>query len=227
MMRRDYILNAAEEFGSVLAGILGLNKEARWENASTLTSEEFQKLVGVDAAQALQLSDAELFARLIEGEPTHLAETKIFMVAALFQAIGEARAGQNQVEEGRKYHLRALELLLDAMGRTAIGDRPDFAPKIETLFAGLGDSPLPTKTHALLMRYYEQLGEFARAEDELFAIAEIESPGPELLEFGAAFYQRILSQSDAALLAGNLSRAEAQSGLAEFRAGMKSVEGGQ
>jgi hypothetical protein len=167
------------------------------------------------------MSDTELFARLIQGEPTHLAESKVFMLATLFKAAGEVMAGQDRNEESRQYYLKGLDLLLDILDRTAIGERPDFLPTVEAFVISLRDAPLPTKTNALLMRHYEHAGEFAKAEDALFAIASAEPPSVELLEFGESFYQRLLKQSDAALLAGNLSRAEAETGLTDLRAKMK------
>ena len=131
------------------------------------------------------------------------------------------RTGQGRDEESRQCYLKGLHLLLDTLDGTAIGERPDFVPTIEAFSISLNDLPLPTKTHAMLMRHYERAGEFGKAEDALFAIAEVEPPSAELLDFGAAFYQRLLSRSDAALIAGNLSRAEAEAGLADFRAKMK------
>jgi hypothetical protein len=221
MMRRDYIVDQIERFAAALAKILGFTKEAQWQNASVAAAQEFQRLAGVDAEEALQMSDTELFARLIQGEPTHAAESKVFMVATLFKATGDVRAGQGRSEESRRHYLKGLHLLLDTLDRTAIGERPDFVPTVEAFVISLRDSPFPTKTNAMLMRHYERAGELAKAEDVLFAIAEAEPPGAELFEFGAAFYQRLLSRSDAALIAGNLTRAEAQAGLADFRAKMK------
>ena len=221
MIRRDYILNAIEEFAAVLAKILGLTKEADWQGAFAAATQEFQRLAGVDALQALRMSETELFARLIQGGPTHVAENKTFMLATLFKATGEIMAGQGRTDESRQHYLKGLHLLLDTLDRTAIGERPDFVPTVESFLTGLSDSPLPTQTNVMLMHHFERAGEFAKAEDALFAIAAAEPPGAELLEFGAAFYQRLLSRSDAALIAGTLSRAEAQAGLADFRAKMK------
>ena len=221
MIRRDYILNQVERFAAVLAKILGFTKKAEWQNAAAEASQEFQQLIGVDAAQALRMSDTELFARLIAGGPTHIAESKAFMAATLFKAAGDVAAGQGRDEKSRQCYLKGLHLLLDTLDGTAISERPDFVPTIEAFSLSLSNSHLPTKTQAMLMRHYERAGEFGKAEDALFAIAEVEPPSAELLEFGAAFYQRLLSQSDAALIVGNLSRAEAEAGLADFRAKMK------
>ena len=68
----------------------------------------------------------------------------------------------------------------------------------------------------MLMRHYERIGEFARAEDALFAWWTAEPANVELLDFGAAFYQRLLGLKDDTLAAGNLPRAEVQAGLAEL-----------
>jgi hypothetical protein len=218
MIRRDYIIDQVERFAAVLAEILGFTKKGEWQNASATVAEEFQRLIGVDAPQALQMSDTELFARLIQGGPTHVVENRGFMLATLLKAAGDIEAGLGRIEASRQCFLKGLHLLLDTLDGTAIGERPDFAATIEAFSIALRDSPLPTKTQALLMRHYERSGEFGKAEDALYAIAEAEPASAELLEFGAAFYQRLLSRSDAALVAGNLSRAEVKAGLADFRA---------
>ena len=72
-----------------------------------------------------------------------------------------------------------------------------------------------------ILHHYERMGDFAKAEDALFAIVDMEKAGPELLEFGTTFYRRLLSQSDTFLIVGNLPRHEVEAGLAEFRAKMK------
>lgn len=218
MLRRDYILDQIKEFAGVLAKILGLAEKQEWESASAITAEESKRLTGLDLAHALQLSDTELFSRLVQGEPTHIAQLKALMLAALLKASGDALEGQGRTQESQAHYLKGLHLLLETLELNAIDERPEFVPSVEGFLIGLGDAALPVQTHAMLMRHYERSGEFAKAEDALFAISEAEPPGAELLQFGEAFYQRLLGQSDAALLAGNLPRAEAQAGLEEFRA---------
>jgi hypothetical protein len=70
----------------------------------------------------------------------------------------------------------------------------------------------------MLMLYYEHAGEFAKAEDELFAMLDAEPDNDTLKGFGITFYQRLLAQSDAALEAANLPRAEVEEGLKELQA---------
>jgi hypothetical protein len=68
----------------------------------------------------------------------------------------------------------------------------------------------------MLMQHYERIGDFARAEDMLFSMIEDQGDNPELLDFGAGFYRRLQRQSNDALIAGNLPRAELDSGLAQI-----------
>jgi hypothetical protein len=221
MIRRDYILRQIEQFVAMLAKIAGLAKNEQWQEASTVTAGEFQRLTGMDARGVVQMSETELLARLIQSEPTHVVEAKAFMLATLLKTNGDLIAGQGRLEESRQYYLKGLHLLLDTFGRNEITECPDFVPAVEAFLAGLRDAPLPVKTNAMLMRHYEQTREFAKAEDALFATLDVAPPSPELLELGASFYQRLLDLSDDALVAGNLPRAEAEAGLAEFRAQMK------
>jgi len=221
MIRRDYILRQIEQFVAMLAKITGLAKDEQWQEASAVTAGEFQRLTGMDAREVVRLSETELLARLIQSEPTHVVESKAFMLATLLKTNGDLIAGQGRLEESRQYYLKGLHLLLDTFGRNEITERPDFVPAVEAFLAGLRDAPLPVKTNTRLIRHYEQTREFAKAEDALFATLDVVPPSPELLELGASFYQRLLELSDDALTAGNLPRAEAEAGLAEFRAQMK------
>jgi hypothetical protein len=221
MLRRDYIIDQIEEFAEVLARILGFTKASDWQSASEAAAREVQKLVGVDMAEAVKLSETALFARLIQSEPTHVAERRVFMLAQLFKASGEIAGGQGRADEARAYFLKGLDLMLDTLDHTAIGARPDFVPAVDLFVLALAGEPLPAKTLALLMRHYERTGQFARAEDALFDIADGAPGNPQLPEFGESFYQRLFSQTDVVLAKGNLSREEARAGLADFRAKIK------
>lgn len=216
MIRRDYLLRQIEQFVAMLAKIAGLAKDEQWQEASAVAAGEFQRLTGLDGPGVLRMSDTEILARLIQGESTLLVEAKAFMLATLLKTEGDLVARQGRLEVGREYYLKGLHLLLDTVGRNEITERPDFVPTVEAFVAGLRDAPLPLTTSARLMRHYERTGEFAKAEDALFGMLDIESGNRELLDLGAAFYRRLLDLSDDALSLGNLPRPEVQAGLAEL-----------
>ena len=93
---------------------------------------------------------------------------------------------------------------------------PSLCPRL-SCSESLQAAPLPTRTHALLMQHYERTGEFAKAEDALFAMLDAEPDNQAIVEFGITFFQRLLAQSDAALNEANLPRAEVEEGLKELQ----------
>jgi len=201
----------------MLAQIAALKKGQHWAEASGTVDEMCKRLVGVDTQAVLQLTETELLAKLIEGESTLFVRDKTLFLTALLKNAGDVSAAQDRSEESRTFFLKGLHLLLDTVGRQEVSVWPEFLPRVEAFVAGLRDSPLPLHTQTMLMHHYERAGEFAKAEDSLFAMLEAEPGNSRIVEFGIAFYERLQRQSDAALAAGNLPRAELEAGLAEVR----------
>ncbi len=217
MIRRDYLLRMIAEFLELLNRLEALKKGRLWKEVGLLVDEEFKRMIGAGADAVAQLSDTELLARVIQGEPTQIVRDKTLILTALLKEAGDAAAAQHDAERARLFYLKALHLLLDVLAEGGPFDCPDFVPKVDMLTAALGDAPLPVETLARLMQHYERSGEFAKAEDALFAIVEADPQRPGLLEFGTAFYERLRSQPDAALAFGNLPRAEIEAGVADLR----------
>ena len=201
----------------MLARINSLKQGQRWNEAAETLDAEFQRLAGAGAQAVARLSETELLARLIEGEPTQVVRQKVLLLTTLLKEAGDVAAGQNQSDESHACYLKALHLLLDTLAREEVFEFPEFVPKVELLFSALAGNVLPLRTQALLMQHYERTGAFAKAEDALFAMLEAEPENAALVEFGLAFYQRVLAQSDAALNAANLPRAEAEEGRKELQ----------
>ena len=217
MIRRDYILRMIEEFIQALARVNALKQDRRWQEAAGVVDEEFQRLIGVGAQAVARLTETELLATIIRGEPTQAVRDKTLMLTALLKEAGDVAAWQERAEESRSCYLKGLHLLLETLAHEEVSAFPEFVPRVEMFVAVLRDSPLPLETQALLMQHYERSGEFAKAEDALFAMLEAEPGNAGLVEFGASFYKRLQGQSDAALEAGNLPRPELEAGLAELR----------
>jgi hypothetical protein len=216
MIRQDYILRMIEEFMQVLSRIASLKRGQLWREADGALDAEFQRLVSAGGAAVSHMSETELLAKLIKGEPTLVVHHKALLLATLLKEAGDLAQAQNRLAESRTCNLKGLNLLLETLAREEALDLPDFVPKVEFFAQALQDSPLPLDTQARLMQHYERIGAFGKAEDALFAMLEAEPKEPRLLEFGISFYQRLKSQSDSSLSAGNLPRAELNAGLAEL-----------
>jgi uncharacterized protein DUF6483 len=213
VIRRDYILRMLEEFFEVLSRLRSLKQGQLWKEAAGTLDEQFQKLVGADARAALKLTETELLARLIQGEPTQAVREKTQMLVALLKESGEVAAAEGRQEESGAFYVKALDLILDLLAQGEVSDRPEFVPPVDALVSALGGEALPLTTQVRLMQHYERSGQFAKAEDILFAILESHPHHPGLLEFGTRFYERLQHQSDSSLAAGNLPRTELPAGL--------------
>jgi hypothetical protein len=216
MIRRDYILKMLAEFFEVLSRIQSLRRGQNWEEAGKLTDFELQQLVGEDASKAVQLSETELLALLIKGEPTQSVREKTLMLATLLKEAGDNASGQKCGAESCSYYLKGLHLLLGVLAREEVADCPAFVPRVEGFLSALADCLLPLGTQAMLMQHYERLGDFGRAEDMLFSMVEEQPRNVELLHFGVAFYERLQRLTDDALISGNLPRGELNVGLAQI-----------
>lgn len=218
MIRRDYILRMIEEFMQALSRLRALKQGQRWAETGDELDAEFKKLIGDDTQSIARLSETDLLARIMQGGPTHLVRDKTLMLATLLSEAGDVATAENRETEGRECYLKALHLLLDVLARDEAFECPEFVPKVEMLLTALRSAPLPMRTQAMLMQHYERTGEFAKAEDALFAMLEAEPGNAAIVEFGLTFYERLRTQSDAALAGGGLSRVEVEEGSSELQA---------
>ncbi len=217
MIRRDYILRMIEELRRVLEGIIALKQGRRWQEVAGTLDQQFNQLVGAGASEAVHLSEIDLLSRVLQGDAIQCVREKTFFLITLFREAGDLAAGQDRPDEARSYYLKGLELLLAALAGTDPSDCPDFVPSVDAFVAALADSPPAARTLALLMHHYERTGEFSKAEDALYGLLDLEECPPGMVEFAAAFYERLGRQSDEALVSGNLPRAELEAGLRELR----------
>jgi tetratricopeptide (TPR) repeat protein len=214
MIRRDYIIRLIEEFVEALARIRDLKNERRTGEAALLTEQEFKRISGIDSESLLKLSETELLAKLIQDDALQSVREKIFFLTTLLKEAGDIAVAEGRTVESRACYLKGLHLLLDSLARANAFEQPEFVPKVELFVDALDEIPL--QTSVLLMEHYERTGQFAKAEDSLFAILDAEPENTAALEFGISFYNRLLGQTDSQLNDGNLPRAEVESGLAEL-----------
>jgi hypothetical protein len=217
MIQRDYILRMIEEFMQFLSRLQSLRRGQLWEEAAAALDDEFRRLTGAGAETVAQLSETELLARLLKGEPTHVVRQKALILTTLLNEAADLAAAQGRPDHARAFRLKSLGLLLDTVARHQPFDFPDFVPRVQALVAALQDQPLSLPTLARLMRHYELTGNFRNAHACLTAMLEAEPDNPALLELGIGFCQRLRGHTDAELAGGNLPRHDLEARLADLR----------
>lgn len=220
MLRRDYIIRMIEEFFRALATIRSLKNQREWREAADAIEEQCKVLIGAGTAAVATLSDTELLARMLQGEPTQMLHQKTVLLSALLKEAGDVAKMEGNAARASDCYLRGLHLLLRALAEGEPFEQPDLIPTIDVFVLALEDLPvsITLPTHALLMQHYERSGQFGKAEDELYAMLQVEPGNLGIVTFGIDFYQRLHGQSEEILIAGNLPPSEVEAGLEELTA---------
>jgi hypothetical protein len=220
MVQRDYILRQIEQLGMAY-GALVRSAEERKGLQYRVAGEPFDQALrqhfGLDtetvrARSAEELIDAvRLESSAFEG-PGVVAD-RLALLAALVREQADLDAAQGDDDEAAIGRLKALQIFMTVLVTEAASS--DFASRaIDPLLDLLAAYELPREVMGLLWRHAEQSGDFARAENWLFALLD-DDPGA--LDDGIAFFERLTHFGDEELARGNLPRAEVLSGLAELR----------
>lgn len=214
MAQRDYILRMFEEMSRAIAQIVYHRQMKDYQAAHDLIDEQFKQTLGMSGNFLLSLSDETLLSLLTALDTLNIE--KCWLVALLLKAEGDLATDEQDEQRSFYCYLKACNLFLEALYDQNQNKDIEKVAEIEGLWYKLEDYELPLRTRQMFFWYFEYTGRYGKAEDMLFDILEAGSGDDlegiealeEMLEKGEAFYARLLGKNDAALEAGNFSRAE-------------------
>lgn len=215
MINKDYILRLAERFGRYLAIVLRLRKFDQDEEALIYLDDLLLKTTGFTSRFLNSLSE-EMIIQILSPLDKLNIEAALWC-GLLLKAEGEIYEETERANESYHRYLKSLHLLLEVLRHENITSEPEFAQAIAELVKKLDDYELPDSIKEKFFVYYEHIGSYGKAEDIFFELLEVSPDDSGLIERGKAFYGRLLTKGDADLLAGNLSREEAEEGLAQLK----------
>jgi hypothetical protein len=215
MMNKDYILRIVERLGRALAIILQLREFNKYEEALIYIDDLLLQTVGLTSSFINSITDEMLIQALSPLGELNL--DKCLWVAALLKAEGDVYRDQNNQTECYYRYLKSLNLFLEAQFHERALCQAQFYTETDELLRFLSDYELPARTRRKLIGYYELTGHYAKAEDILFDLLEVDARNPLLRQEAEAFYTRLLAQSEYDLQAGHLSREEVLEGLAQLQ----------
>ncbi|MBX2999968.1 MAG: hypothetical protein KF893_15715 [Caldilineaceae bacterium] len=216
MFKRDYLMRQFDMMALVIVRVMGLLKEKKPAEALQAIDEELQRLTGFDSHTLTHLTDHEIVTGQLVGETMTETRARRIVLATLLAKAGEIHNMLGSADDHYHCTLSALDLILSLPVTDDPPDLPAETPTVDTLVEALAEYGLPPDLHLRLFRYYEEIGQYAVAEDLLFEIIDAEPDSEEVRALGIAFFHRLLAQSDETLEAGNLPRAEVEAGLAEI-----------
>jgi hypothetical protein len=215
MINKDYILRLAEQLGRTLAILLRLRERNQHEEALIYIDDLFLKYLGLTSRLINSLSEEKLLQTL---SPMGVANIHACLWATvLLKGEGDIYEAQENSTESYYRYRKALYLLLASLLHDPTVAEADLSISVEELLEKLEEYELPLPIKQELFAYYEQQGNYAKAEDTLFDALEENEHNTMLIELGEAFYQRLLLKSNADLTAGNLSRDEVHEGIAQLK----------
>ena len=207
----------AEKFGRALAIILHLRKYNKHEEALIYVDDLLLQMTGLTSRFINSVSDEMLIQAI--SPLGALNVDKCLWIAVLLKAEGEIYEEIGNSNESYYRYLKSLHLYLLALSHeTTMQQDTTLYNDIQELLNKLEDYELPLSMNEMLFPYYEQMGEYDKAENLLFEVLEADSVDNAFFERGNAFFERLRAKDDADLLLGNFSREEVEEGSAQLQA---------
>jgi len=214
LINKDYILRLAERIGRELSILLGLRQRDQIEEGLIAIDELFIRSTGLTSRFISSLSEDMLLKSLSPlGTPNIEA---CLWVAALLKTEGILYERLEQESESYYRYTKSLYLFLEVCQHEPAFIESEYMADIKELLQKLAPYELPAPLIPKLMRYYEQLGFYAKAEDLLIEHLETHPDDTQAINYGYAFYQRLQSKSTTDLQAGNFSHEEIEEGLSHL-----------
>jgi tetratricopeptide (TPR) repeat protein len=218
VFRDDYIARIIRQATEALLYAIGLKKKGQYPDALQSIDQALEQLLGLEADLIKQLSDEALLNLLTVQE--QLDVERLELVADFFKEEGDILAAGDKPTESRRSYLRALNYYLEVgLDDEVQGPTPELAEKIDELAVKLETVFLPDDTLWASFCYYEQAGDFARAEASLSNLADRPETRPDILPELIAFYERMLDKSDEELARSRLTKVELREKLVRAQKG--------
>lgn len=210
MYQNDYIMRMVEQFAGFLTRIVEEKERRKYDNALFQIGAAYGELFGVDRHLIHKLGDEHLVG--ITKNRGAVVAQKCLIIGELMRQEAETLEldGQNNPKIPGIY-CKSLGMYLEGLIHDKELRQEAHVEVIEWLFKRLADFDLPLWLEQKMFRYNEEMGSYARAEDSLYRLVELDADLGR--KEGKAFYERLLKKSDDELQSGGLPRQEVQAGL--------------
>ncbi len=204
MLSEDYLVRKIMQFASVIAKITGLKMGGQYQVALEAIDQSLEELLGINAVVAKLLDDESLYRALTINEVIDLE--RLSFIAELFKEKGDILNLQKQKPESDNCYLRSLHYYLMMSSNKDPSQPYELSQKINELILKLVNYGLPEKTMLDLFCYYENEGEYAKAENILTILVNRPKENADLRYEIISFYQRLLLKSQKELSACGMNK---------------------
>jgi len=214
MLTEDYLIRMINVALAALARIIGLKTAGQYYEAFIEIDQTLEQLLGLRADLVRRLDDNSILTALtIQGS---LDVDRLWIVAELYKEEGDIYNAQNNPAQGYWSYLRSLNFYLLGVLEGGGKHLPEPVEKIQALVQTLKDYDLPAETRFSLFYFYEQMGEYTKAEVTLERLMTVPGAQEDIRAEMIDFYQRLLQKSEADLVKAGLTRTQVEEKLAKF-----------
>jgi hypothetical protein len=206
LLERDYILRLIEQLAQALARILRFKSSGSTEEAEQELSKLGESAFGLSLDLLLAMSVDDLMRLQSAGEKPDFDR-----LALLGRFFKERGCVESESWRAVRFFDKALRLWVIVLEQPTAKAMILHGEALRDLLSRLERAQLLEETRLELWRAYELTGDFARAENQLEELLQVDFQ--RFAPAGAQFYQRLLDRSDEELTAGNLPRDEIEEGL--------------
>lgn len=210
MFRRDYLLRMVEEMTSMIGKVFELKQKKKHIEALWELDEWLKRQFRLNSQLLNSLSTEDIIDFFRQGSGIEVDQVQ--QVARILEEEGEIYQDQGHTDEGLIRYMKALHLYLYCMLNGANPDILQAPVRIQQLYVKVKGYELPDKTERLSALYYEEIGQYAEAENSWYRLVD-RDPEEQYKEEARIFYQRLLKLEDGKLKQGGLPRQEVEEGL--------------
>lgn len=215
MFSEDYIIRMIRQATGVLARVIGLKTAGQYQEALRDIDQALELILGMDAGIIRLLDDENLYKILTSNEGMDLE--KLGLLADLFKEEGDIQKLRGQNTESTNCYIRSLNYFLMISINSETSLPIEISQKIEELLQKLEPGDLNGMTQLNLFCHYENLGEYANAEEMLRRLAARNDSEVNVLDERRSFYKRLLEKNPQELSAGGMSQAQILNKLEELK----------
>lgn len=221
MLTEDYLIRMINLALAALASIVGLKTAGQYYEAFIEIDRTLEQLLGLRADLIRRLDDSSILTALtVQGA---LDVDRLWIVAELYKEEGDVFTAQNNLAQSYWSYLRSLNFYLHGVLEGGGKHLPEPIEEIKALVLTLQGYELPPETQYSLYYFYEQIGEYKKAEASLERLIAVPGAGDDIRAEMIDFYQRLAGKSEADLAKAGLTQAQIEDKLAKLKPGSNQI----
>ncbi|MDR3542073.1 MAG: DUF6483 family protein [Desulfosporosinus sp.] len=212
---KDYFMKMINELTTAIGRIMGLKAENKIEESQEVLNQALKHFNDL-SMEVIEALPYEILIHKISGS-RQINTEKYLMLGELLIQQADIYETKGENARAKNLHLKSMNILIKALLNDDNLALEQNQSKVDELIEKIGWFNVTNESKLLLFQYYELTKNYAKAEDVLFNLIEINGTRNDIWAKGIAFYGRLINIDQAELEKGNLPIDEVLEGLTIFK----------